>query len=699
MLFANFEASISGFMKQPLPYIDRDISWLSFNYRVLQEAKDPNVPLLERVKFLAIYSSNLDEFFRVRVANHKNLVRLGKKTKKKLGLEPKTILTQLLQIVNEQQVEFSRIFEEEIIPALKKEGINLIKAKKLTIEQKKYTSSYFDDKMLPHIQPMMLMDDKIRPFLLNGALYLALDMRSKDPEDKKAYYAIVKIPSEQVGRFVILPSKKKRHDLIMIDDVVRENIYKIFPGFEVLGSYSIKLTRDAELYIDDEFSGNLIMKIKSSLEKRSVGPASRLIYDRETPQELLQYLGIVFELKELDMVAEGRYHNNSDFFSFPNFGKKHLLDIPMDPIEYTPLEKTNHFFEELEKTDHLLYFPYHSYESVIRFFENAATDPRVTHIKLFQYRVAKVSRIMDALKLAVAHGKQVTAFIEVKARFDEEANLTWGEKLEESGVNVIYSMPGLKVHSKTALIRRVVNGEEQFYAYLSTGNFHEKTAKLYCDFGFFTTDPNILKEVLMIFYYVENKVEPDGKFEILGVGLFNLKDKLKALVEREISLVKDGKTGYILLKMNSLQDQEMIDLLYRASQEGVKIQLIIRGICSLVPGIKNISENIEAISILDRFLEHARVFKFGNDGKEEIYLSSADWMVRNLHYRIETMFPILDPGLQYFINVILRIQLNDNVKARYIDFKRNNEYKRDVGIPVRSQQDTYYFVKRQEDKR
>jgi len=671
-------------MKQPLPYIDRDISWLSFNYRVLQEAKDPNVPLLERIKFLAIYSSNLDEFFRVRVANHKNLVRLGKKTKKKLGLEPKLILSQLLQIVNDQQVEFSRIFEEEIIPALKKEGINILKQKKLSREQKQFTRSFFDDKMLPYIQPMLLKDDKIKPFLLNGALYLALDMKSKDSADLSSYYAIIKIPSEQVGRFLILPSKKNKHDLILVDDVVRDNIDKIFPGFEILGSYSIKLTRDAELYID---------------EKRNVGPASRMIYDREMPTDLLKYLKQVFELKDLDLVAEGRYHNNSDFFAFPDFNKKHLKDISMEPIEYSPLEHEESIFKAIEKDDHLLYFPYHSYESVIRFFEEAAVDPKVTHIKLFQYRVAKVSRIMDALRLAVKNGKQVTAFIEVKARFDEEANLNWGEKLEESGVNVLYSMPGLKVHSKCALVRRVVNSQEQFYTYLSTGNFHEKTAKLYCDFGFFSTDESLLTEVLMIFSYVENKIKPEKPFEYLGVGTFNLKTKLIELVEREIRLVKEGKEGKIMLKMNSLQDQEMIDLLYRASQEGVKIQLIIRGICSLVPGIKDISENIEAFSIIDRFLEHARVFVFNNDGKEEIYLSSADWMVRNLHYRIETMFPILDPKLQHLVKVIIRIQLNDNVKARYIDFKRNNEYRRDVGIPVRSQYDTYYFIKRQEENR
>lgn len=687
-------------MKKPFPYIDRDISWLAFNYRVLQEAKDKNVPLLERVKFLAIYSSNLDEFFRVRVANHKNLLRLGKKTKKKLGLEPKLILPELLQIVNDQQEEFSDIFENEIIPALKKEGINIIKQKKLSRDQKQFSRSFFDDKLLPYIQPMLLKDNMIKPFLLNGALYLALDMRNKNQEDSEKYYAIIKIPSEQTGRFLILPARKKdKYDIILIDDVVRDNIDKIFPGFEIQGSYSIKLTRDAELYIDDEFSGNLIQKIKHSLEKRNVGPASRLIYDRDMPLELLEYLKAVFELKDLDLAAEGRYHNNSDFFGFPDFKMNHLKDITMDPVIYKPLEATDSLFEAIEKKDHLLYFPYHSYESVIRFFEDAAVDPRVTHIKLFQYRVAKVSRIMEALKLAVDNGKQVTAFIEVKARFDEEANLSWGEDLEKSGVNVIYSMPGLKVHSKIALVRRVVNSQEEFYAYMSTGNFHEKTAKLYCDFGYFTSKADILQEVLMIFTYVETKIRPEKDFKLLGVGTFNLKPKLIQLVEREIENAKSGKKGYMLLKMNSLQDQQMIDLLYRASQEGVKIKLIIRGICSLVPGIEGISDNIEAYSIVDRFLEHARVFIFHNEGNEEIYLSSADWMVRNLHYRIESMFPILDTKLKHFINVIMRIQLNDNVKARYIDFKRNNEYHRDVGIPVRSQYDTYYFIKRQEENR
>ncbi len=686
-------------MKQPLPYIDRDISWLSFNYRVLQEAKDPNVPLLERVKFLAIYSSNLDEFFRVRVANHKNLVRLGKKTKKKLGLEPKLILSQLLQIVNDQQVEFSRVFEEEIIPALKKENINILRQKKLSQEQKQFTASFFSDKLLPFIQPMLLKENKVKPFLLNGALYMALDMRSKTEGDKQAYYAIIKIPSEQVGRFLIMPSKSDQNDLIIIDDVVRDNVDKIFPGFNIIGSYSIKLTRDAELYIDDEFSGNLILKIKNSLEKRSVGPASRLIYDRDIPDDLLKYLKDVFELKEIDLVAEGRYHNNSDFFSFPDFEMKHLKDLVMAPIAYNPLEQSEDLFEAIDKKDHLLYYPYHSYESVIRFFEDAASNPKVTHIKLFQYRVAKISRIMEALKLSVKNGKQVTAFIEIKARFDEEANLTWGESLEKSGVRVLYSMPGLKVHSKIALVRKVNNGDENFYTYMSTGNFHENTAKLYCDFGLFTSNKKLLKEVLMIFSYVENKIKPKKDFKYLGVGTFNLKTKLIDMVEREITNASQGKKARIFLKMNSIQDQEMIDLLYKASQAGVKVDIIVRGICSLVPGIKNISENIEAFSIIDRFLEHARVFIFANDGNEEIYLSSADWMVRNLHHRIETMFPILDPKLKYFVNVIMRIQSNDNVKSRYIDFKRTNDYKRNNGIPVRSQYDTYYFIKRQEENR
>lgn len=681
--------------------IHRDISWLAFNYRVLQEVKDPSVPLLEKLKFLAIYSSNLDEFFRIRVANHRNIARADKSTLKTIDYSPESLIKNILKIVNVHQKEYSHLFENEILPELKKNGIEVVSWKNLTKEQIDFVDNYFNDYLLPFVQPVILAGKKIKPFLNNGALYLALHLNAKDTNKPSSEYAIVKIPSDHLTRFVELPSRSAgTHQVLMLDDAVRHSVRLIFPGYNILDSYSIKLTRDAELYIDDEYSGDLVDKIKKSLTKRSVGVASRMVYDRTMPKHLLQYLMDVFDLSSLDLLPEGRYHNNSDFFRFPHFGLQHLKDPGLVPVRIEDLEEADSIFEKIRTRDQFIHPPYHSYESVIKFFEDAANDPNVTHIKIIQYRVAKVSRIMTAIKNAVRSGKQVSTFIEVKARFDEEANLKWGEELEKAGVSVYYSMPGFKVHSKLALVRRLENGKPNLYAYLGTGNFHEDTAKVYADFGIFTNDKRLTSEVARVFTFLETKQRPDHQFEYLGVGLFNLKEKFISLIRREIEHAKKGRKARVILKMNSLQDEEMIQNLYEASKAGVKIKLIIRGICCLVPGQKNLSENIEVISIVDRFLEHSRVFIFSNNGNQEVYLSSADWMVRNLHFRVETVFPVLDPDIASTISTCINIQLNDNVKARVVDLKLSNKYKKTKDdIAVRSQVETYYYIKRREDAR
>ncbi len=682
-------------------YIHRDVSWLSFNYRVLQEAKDPSVPLLEKLKFLAIYSSNLDEFFRIRVANHRNLARADKSTLKNIDYSPEIVLREILNIANSQQKEFSTIFEKNILPELKKNGVQIVSWRHLNKEQVENVDTYFNEYLLPFVQPVILAGQKIKPFLNNGALYLALHMHSKDSSKPISEYAIVKIPSDHLSRFVDLPSRIAGvKQILMLDDAVRHSVRLIFPGYIIQDSYSIKLTRDAELYIDDEYSGDLISKIKKSLNKRSIGVASRMVYDRSMPKHFLQYLMNVFEIDELDLLPEGRYHNNSDFFKFPSFNLTHLKDPTLTPIKIEDMEEADSIFDKIKEKDQLIHIPYHSYESVVKFFEDAAADPDVTHIKIIQYRVAKISRIMMAIKDAVRSGKQVSTFIEVKARFDEEANLQWGEELEKAGVSVYYSMPGFKVHSKLALVRRLEDGRPNLYAYLGTGNFHEDTAKIYTDFGIFTNDKRLTSEVARVFTFLETKQRPSHPFEFLGVGLFNLKEKFISLIKREIENAKKGKKARMILKMNSIQDEEMINYLYEASQAGVRIKLIIRGICSLVPGQKDLSENIEAISIVDRFLEHSRVFVFHNDGHPEVYLSSADWMVRNLHFRVETLFPVLDPDLAKTIITCLNIQLNDNVKSRVLDAKLLNRYKKNKDdIAVRSQIETYYFIKRREESR
>lgn len=416
-----------------MPYRNRDLSWLSFNYRVLQEAKDISVPLFERLKFLAIYSNNLDEFFKVRVAHHRNLVRLGKKTKKKLQFHPKELLQKIRKVVNQQQEEFSNIFENQIVPELRKHDIHLLRRLDLSIYQQEFVESYFMDKLLPFVQPVLLVKNKVLPFLNNAALYLAVVLLDKEKTERKSNYefAIVKIPSDHLPRFLTLPSQENQHHIIMLDDIVRHNIQFIFPGYHIIDTYSVKLTRDAELYIDDEFSGNLIAKIRKSLGKRNVGPASRFVYDRTMPEQFQNFLRESFQMKnDFDLFSEGRYHNNFNFFKFPTFGMHMLENVKMPPIKYKPLENASDFFGAISERDHMIHVPYQSYESVVQFFEKASVDPNVTHIKIVQYRVASVSRIMDALMKAVKNGKQVSAFVEVKARFDEEANLNWGEKLE-----------------------------------------------------------------------------------------------------------------------------------------------------------------------------------------------------------------------------------------------------------------------------
>ena len=678
-----------------IPYVHRDISWLSFNERVLQEAQDPRVPLLERLKFLAIYSSNLDEFFRVRVANHRNLLRLGKRTKKELAFDPKKVLKEILRIVNKQQERFSDIFENEIIPQLKQEGIVIKRRLELSDRQQAFVQDYFHSSMLPYVQPVLLVRDKIRPFLNTGTLYMVNELTDRKTE--ATAYALVKMPSQELGRFITLPTDEDRNEVIMIDDIVRQSVSWMFPGYDIEDTYSIKLTRDAELYIDDEFSGDLVAKIKTSLGKRHVGSTSRFVYDREMPRELLNYLRDTFDLGRYDLLREGRYHNNADFFGFPNFGRKDLTYAPRPVIPHYVLEETDDFFNAIRERDHLLYYPYHSYEAVVRFFEEASLDPDVTHIKIVQYRVAKKSRIMDAIREAVERGKLVSAFIEIKARFDEEANLKWGEMLKEAGVTVHYSFPGVKVHAKLAIVRRMEDGKPRLYSYLSTGNFHESTAKIYTDFGLFTADRRITTETARLFTFLETVRVPRAEFKHLLVGQFNLRGGFVERIEREMEAARKKKKAEIFVKMNSLQDAKMIEKLYEASAVGVKVRIICRGICSLIPELPGVSENIEAVSIVDRYLEHSRVFIFHNGGKPEVFLSSADWMTRNLSYRIETAFPIYDPVIRDRIIELNELQWMDNVKARVLDKDLSNRYRvTGSDVQIRSQVESYHYVQRLE---
>ena len=677
--------------------IPRDISWLSFNYRVLQQVKDKSLPLLERIKFIAIYSSNLEEFFRVRVAQHQNLVRIGKKTQKNLDYDPNETLKAIFEIVNNQQKELSSVYEKQIIPELKKHNINLLRRLHLTPAQVEFIEQYFQQNMLPFVQPVLLLKNKIRPFLVNGEIYLAVKLKEKiNINRSREVYGLLNIPSDHLPRFLKLPTDDPaRHDVIMLDDIVRHHVNWFFYGYEIEDAFAIKLSRDADLHIDDEYDGDLIEKIKSSLNKRNVGPASRFVYDRNMPVKMLRALMDIFDIQTTDALPEGRNLNKADFFKFPDFGKDELKYPPSPPLRYEALEdRKKDFFKAIRERDHLLYYPYNSYKSVVHFFEQAAKDEQVTHIEIMQYRVAKKSKIMKALMDAVNNGKKVSVFIEVKARFDEEANLQWGEALEQAGVIVNYSLPGIKVHSKLAMVRRIENEKIVLYNYLSTGNFNEDTAKIYTDFGLFTANEKITNEVAQVFEYLKKGKEKDIHFDNLLVGQFNLRKDLEKLIKREIKNAKAGKKARIQLKMNSLQDHEMIELLYEASKAGVKVQCIIRGICCLIPQKKKLSENIEVISIVDRFLEHARVFIFHNDGEPKVYISSADWMLRNLSYRVETSIPILDVELKNQIIQYFEIQWSDNTNARILDKEMTNQIQKNAEIEaINAQVETYNVIK------
>lgn len=675
-----------------IPYIHRDITWLSFNYRVLQEAKDPTVPLLERLKFLAIYSSNLDEYFRVRVAYIKSLINLGKKTKKAFNFKPKVILEKIHQIVNAQQEEFSIIFHKQVLPALERYHIHLIQPEELTAAHRDFVDAYFKENLISYVQPVLLVKQKIRPFLNNAALYLAVVLRTKSDNIR---YAVVKIPSDDLPRFLTLPSSSpERKEVIALDDIVRASIPNLFPGYKVEEAYSVKLTRDAELYIDDEFSGDLIEKIKTSLSKRNIGPGTRFVFDRTMPKPLLDFLVETFSLKKRDMQPEGRYHNNFDLFKFPQFGLDQLKDNPLPPLRCPSLEQQDSLFDSIRTQDHFVHFPYQRYDYVLQLFKEAAADPKVTHIKIIQYRVAKHSAIMTAMKKAVDSGKQVTVFIEVKARFDEEANLQWAEKLESWGVRVLYSFPGLKVHSKLALICRIEEGQLQNYCYLSTGNFNEDTARIYEDFGLFTADERLTSEVARLFSYLETVKKPNRPFKHLLVGQFGMRETLYKYIDYEIEQAKANKACGISIKVNSIEERTIIGKLYEASQAGVPVKIVVRGICCIQPGVKGFSENIEAISIVDRFLEHSRIYRFHHGGKDLMYLSSADWMTRNLQHRIECGFPIYDAKLRQQLSHYMEILWSDNVKARIMNAEQDNQYRRgEEEHSFRSQIETYSYYK------
>lgn len=673
--------------------IHRDISWLSFNERVLQETCDERNPLLERVKFLGIYSKNLGEFFHVRMAYHLNLIRINKSIRKKLEYSPKKLIKQIISIVNTQQLEFTRILNEEIIPKLEENDICIKNLNTISDAQLTFIHEYFNDTLRLHVEPLLMRGKAVNPFLKDASLYLGILLSDKSKSDTNNEYGIVRIPSDVLPRFVKLPSDQGRFDLIMLDDILRHGLSLLFPGFKILGAYSFKMTRDAELYIENILSGSLKEAIRKSLSKRQIGTPARFVYDRNMPLDLLSSLTNSFDLNKYDKIKEGRYQNYHDLLKFPNFGKFNLLNKPFGNLKYPAIEEASNPYDAIIETDHLLHPPYHSFESVIRFFEFAAQDNYVKEIYLTQYRIGDNSRILNALIVAAQKGKKVTVFMEVQARFDEQANLEWGDKLEHAGVNVIYSINGVKVHCKIGLVKRVRNGKPETFSILSTGNFHEANAKIYSDLCLFTSHLGICKDVTEVFKQLELKPETPPVFNHLLVGKNNLRKDLECLIDAEIINAKKGKKAHMILKMNSLEDSRMIEKLYEASKENVKIDLIVRGICCLLPGLIPENSNIRIISIIDRYLEHTRAYYFFANGLEKLYLSSADWMTRNLSRRVEAAFPIYNTVVKENILQILRLQLKDNVKARLIDHAQSNSYVQNDQLLIQSQNSIFKYLK------
>jgi len=672
--------------------INRDISWLSFNARVLQEAADNSVPLIERLRFLGIFSNNLDEFFRVRVATLKRLNVVGNRTQKEFGYQPKKILDKINKNLATQQELFDRYFKT-IIRELEKNGIYHVDENKLTEDQGKFVRDYFQTAIRQTLVPVMLDKKSKLPSLKDKVIYFAIKLGyKKNPLD--FHYALIEVPTMVVPRFVVLPKEKDRISFMLLDDVIRYCLNEIFSIFDYdrYEAYTIKLTRDAELDIDQDVSQSFIDKMSKSLKKRKVGDPVRFIYDEKIPNDLLQFLLKKLKLADQEnIIAGGRYHNFKDFISFPGIGEASLQYKELPPLAHWNLTGQRSMFDVIKRKDLLLSFPYHSFNYIIELLRQAAIDPKVISIQINLYRVGEKSRIVNALVNAAKNGKDVTAIVELQARFDEENNIKLSHKLQDEGVRVIFGVPGLKVHSKLILIRRKEKKSEQLYAHIGTGNFHETNAKIYGDHSLLTCDDRITYEVEKVFEFFMKNYER-ANFKYLFVSPFNMRKRLIELISEEISNAKRQHDAYIILKLNNLVDEELIKHLYKANNAGVKIKLIVRGICSLVPGVKGMSENIEAISIIDRFLEHARIFVFCSDGKELVYISSADWMGRNIDGRIEVTTPIFDVEVKQTLLDVIAIQLQGNAKTRILDKTQSNAYKRKPGeLLFRSQPETYHY--------
>lgn len=672
-------------------FIPRELSWLSFNARVLQEAADESVPLIERLRYLGIFSNNADEFFRVRVAEVRRLIAVSSGENRQ---QSKDLLLAIQKRVVELQAEFDRIYRD-VMRRLAENRIYLINERQLDNTQSAFVQSYFTETVLPELEPILLRDGHAIPPLNDESIYLAVDIKSGDA----FHSAVVGVPTDRLARFVEIPRRKEKGGtvFIVLDNIMRACLPQMFRGVIPIDSaeaYCFKFSRDAELAIDTGITQSLIDKVALSLKQRRKADTVRMVYDGKMPQRLLDHLCNRFGFGKYDsLIAGGRYHNSKDFMKFPNVGPRYLEFKPLPPVRIARLDSHTSIFDAIRAKDVFLYYPYHPFDYAIDLLKTAALDLNVTRIKICLYRVARDSRVIDALVNAVQNGKKVLAVVELAARFDEQANINWAQRLTENGIDVIFGIPGLKVHSKLLLIERREGSASRYYSHIGSGNFNEKTARLYTDFSLITYDQNIGKDVHNVFEFLQfNYLQPN--YRLLLVAPHSARSGLMDLIDNEIANARSGYRASMLLKCNNLVDKKLVMKLYEASQAGVEIQLIVRGMCSLLAGVKEISENIEAISIVDRYLEHARVYVFYNRGTPRYLIGSADLMTRNLDYRVEVLCPIIDPDAQRTIQDILDQQWHDNVRARILDKDQTNAYVRGKkkATRIRSQESIHGYL-------
>ncbi|RVU00587.1 polyphosphate kinase 1 [Mucilaginibacter limnophilus] len=673
-----------------IPLINREISWLYFNDRVLQEAADPTVPLIDRIRFLAIFSSNLDEFYRVRVATLNRLTNLNQKSKQILGYNPKKILNQIKNQVVKQERKFNNLYENIIVKQLAEEKIFILDEKQLNVARGTFVKNYFREKLLATLVPIMLDDGNAVPELKDRVIYFFVKLT----KNKKARYALIEFP-DNLPRFLELPETNRLKFIILLDDIIRYNLEDIFFIFDhdTIEAYSIQLTRDAELDLDKEVSEKFVDALSKSLQKRHKGKPMRLLYDSDMPVEMLQHLVNRMNLQGESLIPGSRYHNFKDFIKFPNAGRPELEYARYPQLPVSDLSFGRSLMGVIAKKDYLVSTPYQSFDYIIHFLREAAIDPKVREISIAVYRLAENSRVVHALINAAKNGKKVNCLVELRARFDEQNNIHWSNRLEEEGVKVLYGIPGYKVHSKICLVTRAEKGKLVRYACLSTGNFNEKTAQIYADHTLFTANKKITGDLALVFKALIKNTLPKGLKNLI-VSPVDSRPAIYKLIDNEIKNAKAGKQAYMILKMNSLADEQMIAKLYQASNSGVKIQLIVRGMCCLIPGLKGYSENINVISIVDKYLEHARVHIFCNGGDELVYLTSADFMTRNIDNRVEVGFPVYDEALKEEIRDMIDIQLADNTKSREITASNTNKYhKTKSDVPHRAQIEIYNYLK------